>query len=106
MIREAGHTFYPLTVGPVYIRSFFFFTSNLLNVLTIKWDINQQDLKIVASTLSNLNNFHSLEAVDRVSGDNMSENSNRITWWLKQYFHVKCLDSILHLKLQCHNVTS
>ena len=32
----------------------------------MKCDIDQQDLKRVISILSNLNNFHSLEVVDRV----------------------------------------
>ena len=37
-------------------------------MLKIKCDINQQDLKKrVTSILSNLNNFHSLEVVDRDS---------------------------------------
>ena len=39
-------------------------------MLKIKCDINQQDLKRVdqlMAILSNLNNFHSLEVVDRVS---------------------------------------
>ena len=36
-------------------------------MLKIKCDIDHQDLKGVASILSNLNNFHSLEVVDRVS---------------------------------------
>ena len=35
-------------------------------MLTIKHDINQQNLKTVTSSLSNLNNFHLLEVVDRV----------------------------------------
>ena len=38
-----------------------------MNMLKIKRDINQQDFKIVDLHLSNLNNFHSLEVVDRVS---------------------------------------
>ena len=37
-------------------------------MVKIKCDINQQDLKKqLTSILSNLNNFHSLEVVDRVS---------------------------------------
>ena len=36
-------------------------------MLNIKYDINQQYLKTVDLHLSNLNNFHSLEVVDRVS---------------------------------------
>ena len=35
-------------------------------MLEIKRDTNQQDMKIVEIHLSNLNNFHSLEVVDRV----------------------------------------
>ena len=39
----------------------------LLNMSNIKRGISQQDLKILASILSNLNNFHSLVVVNRVS---------------------------------------
>ena len=35
-------------------------------MVKIKGDINQQDFKIVDLLLSNLNNFHPLEVVDRV----------------------------------------
>ena len=47
-------------------------------MLNIKCDINQQDLKKLTSILSNLNNFHSLEVVDRVSETQLQvgENSN------------------------------
>ena len=47
-------------------------------MLKIKCDINQQDLKRVDPHLSNLNNFHSLEVVDRVSETQLQvgENSN------------------------------
>ena len=46
-------------------------------MLKIKRDINK-DLKILTSVLSNLNNFHSLEVVDRVSETQIQvgENSN------------------------------
>ena len=46
---------------------------HILNMLKIKCDINQQDLK-----LSNMNNFPSLEVVDRVSETKLQvgENSN------------------------------
>ena len=49
-------------------------------MLEIKREINQQDFKIV----DNLNNFHSLEVVDRVSEAQLQvgENSNSITWLL------------------------
>ena len=36
-------------------------------MVKIKCDINQQCLKELTSILSNLNNFHSLEVVDRAS---------------------------------------
>ena len=39
-------------------------------MLNIKCDINQQYLKTVDLILSNLNNFYSLEVVDRVSETN------------------------------------
>ena len=49
-------------------------------MLKIKCDILQQDLKKVdlGPILSNLNNFHSLEVVDRVSETQLQvgENSN------------------------------
>ena len=47
-------------------------------MLKIKRDINQQDLKKITSILSNLNNFQSLEVVDRVSETQLQggENSN------------------------------
>ena len=46
-------------------------------MLKMKYDINQQYLKTVI-LLSNLNNFHSLEVVDRVSEAQLQvgENSN------------------------------
>ena len=50
---------------------FHFFISkikyHILTMFKIKCDFNQQDLKTVDLHLSNLNNFHSLEVVDRVS---------------------------------------
>ena len=48
----------------------------------IKRHINQQDFKTVNFHLSNLNNFHSLEVVDRVSETQfqVGENSNWIKW--------------------------
>ena len=54
-------------------------------MLKIKWDINQQYLKTDDLHLSNLNNFHSLEVVDRVSETQLQvgENSNGIIWRLK-----------------------
>ena len=50
----------------------------LLNMLKIKYYINQQYLKTVDLNFSNLNNFHSLEVVDRVSETQLQggENSN------------------------------
>ena len=45
-------------------------------MLKIKCDIDHQDLKAVASILSNLNNFHSLEVVDRVSETQLQVGEN------------------------------
>ena len=44
----------------------------------IKREINQQDFKIVDFHFENLNNFHSIEAVDRASETQLqvAENSN------------------------------
>ena len=54
-------------------------------MLQTKRDINQQDLKIFDSHLSNLNNIHSLEVVDRVSETQLQvgESYSQITWRLK-----------------------
>ena len=54
-------------------------------MLKIKCDINQQGLKKFTFILSHLNNFHSLEVVDRVSETQfqVGENSNWIIWQLK-----------------------
>ena len=71
-----------LTAGAAYIRVFIFYQHikyHILNMLNIKCDINQQDLKrVITSILSNLNNFHSLDIVDRVSETQLQvgENSN------------------------------
>ena len=47
-------------------------------MLKIKCDTNQQDLKRVDLHVVNLNNFHSVEVVDRVSETQLQvgENSN------------------------------
>ena len=47
-------------------------------MLKIKRNSNQQDLKIayLTSVLSNLNNFHSLEVVDRVSETQLQVSEN------------------------------
>ena len=54
-------------------------------MLKVKRDINQQDFKIVDLHLPNLNNFHLLEVVDRVSETQLQVggNSNKIIWQLK-----------------------
>ena len=54
-------------------------------MLEVKCDINQQYLKTVDLHFANLNNFHSLEVVDRVSETQLQvgENSDWIIWWLK-----------------------
>ena len=63
---------------------------HLLNMLKIKCDINQQYLKQLTSILSNLNNFHSLEVVDRVSGTQLQvgENSDEIILAVKGLKHI------------------
>ena len=45
-------------------------------MLKIKHDIRQQDRKKLPSVLSNLNNFHSLEVVDRVSETQLQVGEN------------------------------
>ena len=64
---------------------FSFFMTTLIPVfdhvkIGLQRDINQHDFKIesLTSILSNVNNFHSLEVVDRVSETQfqVSENSN------------------------------
>ena len=54
-------------------------------MLKIQYDINQQYLKTFKNILSNLNNFHSLEVVDRVSETQLQvgENSDFLIWRLK-----------------------
>ena len=47
---------------------FFMHVNELLNMSKIKPDFNQQKFKTVDPYLVNLNNFHSLEVGDRVSG--------------------------------------
>ena len=73
--------FNPLTAGVAYIRLFIFyqhFKYHILNMLKIKCDLNQLDLKRDELHFLNLNNFHSLEVVDRVSETQLQvgENSN------------------------------
>ena len=80
----------PLTTGPDYIRFFLFFittlTSHFWTRIEIKRDINQQDLEIVDPHIfSKLDNFYSLEVVDRASETQLQvgENSNKIICGLK-----------------------
>ena len=71
--------FNPLTAGAAYIRGFFFIrtlNTTFYIMLKIKCDINQQYLKTVDLHLSNLNNFHSLEVVDRVSDTQLQVGEN------------------------------
>ena len=66
----------PLTAGAAHIRVFIFYQHikyHLLNMLKIKCDINQKELSPI---LSNLNNFHSLEVVDRVSETQLQVGEN------------------------------
>ena len=63
-------TFNCLTTSVAYIRVFIFYwhiKHHLLNMVKIKYDINQQYLKTVYRHFVKSNNFHSLEVVDRVS---------------------------------------
>ena len=53
--------FNPLTAGSAYIRVFIFYKHikyHILNMLKIKCDINQQDLKRVDLHFSNLNKLY------------------------------------------------
>ena len=74
--------FNPLTAGAAYIWVFMFYYHikyHLVNMFKIKCDINQQYLNTVeqlTSILSNLNNFHSLEVVDRVSETQLQVSEN------------------------------
>ena len=71
--------FNPLTAGAAYFRVFIFYKHikyHILNMLKMKCDIDQQDLKRVISILSNLNNFHSLKVVDRVSETQLQVGEN------------------------------
>ena len=72
----------PLTAGAVYIRFLHFFTYQLLNMLKIKSDINQQDVKFVDRYFVKSEWFHSLEVVDRVCETQLhvGENSNWKIW--------------------------
>ena len=74
----------PLTADSAYIRVCIFYQhiKYHINMLKIKCDINQQDLERVDRHFVNLNNFHSLEVVDRVSETQLQvgENSNWIIW--------------------------
>ena len=87
-------TFNALTAGAAYIRVFIFYQHikyhllNMLKMLTIK-DVEVTPIsniwKELTSPLSNLNNFHSFEVVDRASETQLQvgENSDWIIWRLK-----------------------
>ena len=72
--------FNPLTAGAAYIRVFIFYQHikyHLLNMLKIKIVISISNIwKQLASILSNLNIFHSLEVVDRVSETQLQVGEN------------------------------
>ena len=71
--------FNPLTAGAVYIRFLHFILAHYVSAFNPdKSDINQQDLHFFTSIMSNLNNFYSLEVVDRVSETHLQvgQNSN------------------------------
>ena len=66
-----------LNAGAVHIRFLHFILAHYisaLKLLMIKSDINQQDF--FTSILLNLNNFHSLEVVDRVSETQLQVRGN------------------------------
>ena len=80
---HSAHNPVPIIFG-LYIFHYHI-TYQLLNMLDIKHDNNQQDLKIFdlqGCISSNLNKFHSLEVVEPVSETQLqvSENSNEISW--------------------------
>ena len=75
------NVFIPLTAGAAYIRVFIFYLHiryHILNMLKIKCDINQPDLKRFDLHFVKSEYFHSLEVVDRVSETQLQvgENSN------------------------------
>ena len=75
-------------LGPDYISILHFYQNITYrsSMLKLKRDINQQAFWIVdLIMLPHLNNFHSLEVVDRVSETQLqvSKNSNLIIWRLK-----------------------
>ena len=78
---------YSLTAGSDYIRFLIF--ASVLNRPTSFWTTWDRSIIISKSLsttiLSNLNNFHSIEVVDRVSDPQLQvgENSNQIIWRLK-----------------------
>ena len=97
--------FIPSTASAEYIRVFILYWHikyHLLNILKMKCDINQQDLKRLTSILSTMNNFHSLEVVDRVSETQLQvgENSNRIILAVKVVIAKKILLEVL-LQFSC-----
>ena len=78
----------PLTAGAADIRVFIFLLAHWVPHFKYGKDKMTSTSKIwkeLTSILSNLNNFHSLEVVDRVSETQLQvgENSNRIIWQLK-----------------------
>ena len=66
-IQCPGAVVNPLPAGAAYIRVFIFY-----------WHIKYHLLKRITSILSNLNNFHSLEVVDRVSETQLHVGENQI----------------------------
>ena len=56
-------------------------------MLKIKCDINQQYLKTFENSLSTLNNFHSLEVVDRVSETQLQVGENLAVRGLRRTLH-------------------
>ena len=100
----------PLAAGPVLYSFFYFFllahaTCQLLAMLMLKRAINQQDLEIVDLYFSpSLNNFHSLEIVNRVSETQLHVDENSIFYLaLKVLIQCFVLGSVLFV---CSHVNS
>ena len=75
----------PLTAGAAYIRVFIFLFAHSVPPFKHGKDKMWNIWKQLTTTLSNMNNFHSLEVVDRVSETQLQvgENSDSIIWRLK-----------------------
>ena len=66
----------PVSIIFVFVHFHYYISYQLLNILKIKRDTISKKLKIVYLHLSSLNNFHSLEVVDRVSETQLQVGEN------------------------------